>query len=331
MKSSVYLFHGGTLARQQNTLRYSSEDKRPRFFPVVSTQDIHLFGEATLNTSALNFLSQRNIPLHVYNYYGSYSGSYLPRESSANGILTLQQANCYNDVNFRLNLAKQIINGALINIKKVAQYYARRGVNTEAALKKLIDIDKALEKVNSIEGLMAKEGNTREAYYSVWDNILKDKSFPFERRSRRPPKNPLNALISFGNTMLYTTCLTEIFSTHLDPRIGYLHATNERNFSLHLDISELFKPIIVDRVIFTLINKKMLNLSHFKEQNGGTYLNSEGRKIFLRNFDERLKKSIRLVGEHKSVSYRTVIRKECYKIEKYLTKNKPYEPFVAEW
>ena len=331
MKNSVYLFHGGTLSRQQNTLRYSSENKRPRFFPVISTQDIHLFGEATLNTSALNFLSQRNIPLHVYNYYGSYAGSYLPREASANGLLTLQQANCYNDSSFRLDLARQIVKGALANIQKVVQYYARRDIDTQVALKKLTDVDKKLEKVNSIESLMAIEGGTREAYYSVWDNILKDGNFPFERRSRRPPENPLNALISFGNTILYTTCLTEIFSTHLDPRIGYLHATNERNFSLHLDVSELFKPIIVDRVIFTLINKKMLNLSHFKEENGGTYLNSEGRKIFLQSFDERLKTTIKLVGEHKSVSYRTVIRKECYKLEKHLMKSKSYQPFVAEW
>ena len=331
MKNSVYLFHGGTLARQQNTLRYSSEAQRPRFFPVMSTQDIHLFGESTINTKALNFLSQNSIPIHVYNYYGSYAGSYLPRESNANGLLTLKQATCYNDFSFRLDLAKQIVKGALANIQKVVQYYAKRDVDTKAALTKLADVDNKLEKANSIEVLMSIEGSTREAYYSVWDNILKDKNFPFERRSRRPPHNALNALISFGNTMLYTSCLTKIFSTHLDARIGYLHATNERNFSLHLDVSEIFKPIIVDRVIFTLLNKKMLNLDHFKEQNGGIYLTAEGRKIFLHNFDERLKKTLKLAGEHKSVSYRTLIRRECYKLEKHLTKDKPYEPFVAQW
>lgn len=89
---------------------------------------------------------------------------------------------------------------------------------------------------------MAVEGNAREIYYSAFDIIVDNEDFAFAKRTRRPPQNRLNALISFGNSLLYVTVLGEIYRTHLDPRIGFLHATNFRRFSLNLDVAEIFKP-----------------------------------------------------------------------------------------
>src|SRR5690606_32259146 len=107
-----------------------------------------------------------------------------------------------------------------------------------------------LPQQNSVEELMAVEGHAREAYYSTFDYIIGDDDFRFEKRSQRPPLNRLNALISFGNSLCYTIALSEIYKTYLDPRIGYLHATNFRRFSLNLDLAEIFKPIFVDHLIF---------------------------------------------------------------------------------
>jgi len=89
-----------------------------------------------------------------------------------------------------------------------------------------------IEGITTIPNLMQLEGEVRKVYYG---------GFPFERRTKRPPQNPLNAMISFGNSLLYTTILGEIYRTHLDPRIGYLHESNRRSFSLNLDIAEVFK------------------------------------------------------------------------------------------
>ena len=119
--------------------------------------------------------------------------------------------------------------------------------------------------------------------------------------------------------------------THLDPRIGFLHTANFRRFSLNLDVAEIFKPILSDRVIFSLVNKGMLKEKHFLRELGGLYLNDEGRKIFIEEMEKKLNSTIRHRKLKRNVSYRTLIRMEIYKIEKHLLGEEEYEPFVARW
>jgi len=178
---------------------------------------------------------------------------------------------------------------------------------------------------------MAIEGNIREQYYYAFDRILDNEHFIFEERTKRPPKNRLNALISFGNSLIYTYCLSEIYQTHLDPRIGFLHATNFRRFTLNLDVAEIFKPIIADRVIFTVINKGMLKKQHFEQKLNGVVLNDKGREIFIREMDERISSTIQHKELGRNVSYRQMIRLELYKIQKHLMGEKEYKPFISNW
>lgn len=178
---------------------------------------------------------------------------------------------------------------------------------------------------------MAIEGNIREVYYNSFDRIVNDENFSMDERSKRPPKNRMNALISFGNSLLYTTVLSEIYKTHLDPRIGYLHSTNFRRFTLNLDVAEVFKPIIVDRVIFYLLNKQMIKPSDFDQRLGGLYLKEGGRKTFIEKFEERLNTTIKHRKIGKEVSYRRLIKLELYKLEKHLINEEEYEPFISEW
>jgi CRISPR-associated protein Cas1 len=178
---------------------------------------------------------------------------------------------------------------------------------------------------------MAIEGNIREQYYYAFDVILNDKHFIFESRTKRPPKNRLNALISFANSILYTVCLSEIYQTHLDPRIGFLHTTNFRRFTLNLDVSEVFKPIIADRVVFALINKGIIKPQHFEEKLDGIVLNEKGKELFIKEMDERLKSTFEHKKLGRNVSYRHLIRLELYKIEKHLIGEEEYKPFVTGW
>jgi CRISPR-associated protein Cas1 len=131
--------------------------------------------------------------------------------------------------------------------------------------------------------------------------------------------------------LLYTTVLSEIYKTHLDPRIGFLHTTNFRRFTLNLDVAEIFKPIIVDRIIFQILNKGMIKLNDFNAELGGLYLKEGGRKVFIEKFEERLATTIKHRNIGKDVSYRRLVRIELYKIEKYLMGEEVYEPFVSEW
>jgi CRISPR-associated protein Cas1 len=130
---------------------------------------------------------------------------------------------------------------------------------------------------------------------------------------------------------MYTIALSEIYKTHLDPRIGFLHATNFRRFSLNLDIAEIFKPIIVDRLIFKLVNKNIIKSQHFEKRLNGIVLNEKGRELFIREMDERLKTTVKHKSLGRNVSYRTLIQLELYKIEKHLMSEGEYEPYVSGW
>lgn len=330
MKASVYIFSNGELKRQQNTLRFDGP-KGMRVVPVETTSEIHIFGEVDLNTRMLNFLTQQNIPLHLYNYYGYYAGSYMPREQYVSGYLTLQQANHYNDFASRLAIAQAFVLGAMRNLEKVLMYYARRGSDTSAALEAVRSSQILVFQQYDISTLMALEGNARSAYYEAWDAILNNSDFKFEKRSKRPPLNRVNALISFGNSLMYVTCLSEIYRTHLDARIGFLHTTNYRRYSLNLDLAEIFKPIVIDRVIFTLLNKGMLGANSFERDSGGIFLKESARQTFLKAYDARLKDTLMVPRLKRHVSYKRLIRMECYKLEKHLLGDEPYVPYVARW
>jgi CRISPR-associated endonuclease Cas1 len=119
--------------------------------------------------------------------------------------------------------------------------------------------------------LMALEGRIRESYYQSF-NVILNLPEPFQRRERRPPTNPINALISFGNSLLYATTLSEIYRTQLNPTVSFLHEPSARRYSLSLDLSEIFKPIIVDRTIFKVVNERMIQMDDFDRDLNYCYL-----------------------------------------------------------
>lgn len=159
--------------------------------------------------------------------------------------------------------------GAAHNMQKVLSYY-----KIENDIGQILN---DLHSCNEITEFMNVEGRIRAHYYEKMDLILPD-GYKMEGRSRRPPENMINALISFGNSLIYSTVLTEIYNTQLNPTISYLHEPSERRYSLALDLSEIFKPILVDRLIFYLINKKMLQEKDFERDLNYCLLNDQGRK-----------------------------------------------------
>ncbi len=144
---------------------------------------------------------------------------------------------------------------------------------------------------------------------------------------RRPPENELNALISFGNTILYNLVASLLYRSSLDIRIGFLHATTgTRAEALNLDIAEIFKPLLVDRVIFSLINKRTVTGDHFhRVSNNGVYLTSDGIQLFLSAFYEKLDTVITVGKDRKN--YHQVLRDEIAALTRYFRNREPYKPF----
>jgi len=329
-KKTIYIFQNGELKRKDNTLYFEGEEGR-KYIPVEDTKELFIFGEIRLNKSFLDFCSQKEIVIHFFNYYGYYTGSFYPREHLNSGYMILKQAEHYLDENKRFTLAKMFVQGAARNILRVLKYYRSREKDVQNNIDTIENLAADLDKMKTIPELMAYEGNMRESYYKGFDKILEDEDFVFVKRSKRPPENRLNALISFGNSLLYTQILSEIYQTHLDPRIGYLHTTNFRRFTLNLDVAEIFKPILVDRVIFSLVAKKQLDKNNFVKAMGGIVMNDSGKKVFLKEWEEKLASTIKHRTLEREVSYRRLLRLELYKVEKHFINEEVYDPFAALW
>jgi len=330
MKKSIYIFSDGDLIRKDNTLRFLCEE-RQQYLPVEDIAEIYAFGEINITKKLLELLSQKEIILHYFNYYGYYMGTFYPREHYNSGYMILKQAQCYSDMDRRLILAKQFIKGSLENIRIVLKYYENRGKEIDS-YRKAVELDlERIEEQPDIERLMAVEGHARESYYKSFDEILGVPAFEFDHRTRRPPQNYLNTLISFGNSVMYTVVLSEIYKTHLDPRIGFLHSTNFRRFSLNLDVAEIFKPIIIDRAILSCVGKRQIKESDFKKDYEGILLKDSGKQVFLQEMEKRLENTIEIKALKRNVSYRRLIRMELYKLEKDLMGEVPYEPFLSRW
>ncbi len=336
MKSTVYIFNSGVLKRENDTLLFEQEDPDTkeiikRFIPVENVREIFIFGEVTLNKRLLEFLTQKEIMLSFFNYYDYYIGSYYPREHYNSGYMILKQAEHYMDTAKRLRLARKFVEGAAKNSLKVLKYYNRREKDLETVIDEIEAMVPLIQGENGIEGLMALEGKIKKSYYSAFNTIIVNPAFEFSGRSKRPPRDNINALISFSNSMIYTAVLSEIYRTHLDPRIGFLHTSNFRRFSLNLDAAEIFKVVIGDRCIFSLINKNIIQEDDFEKSLNGITLNDKGKRKFLEHLEERYKDTIMHYKLKKEVSYRRLIRMELYKIEKHLMGEENYEPFVMEW
>ena len=320
-KKNYYILSEGILKRKENTIYFVNEKgKKP--IPINKVYSIYAYGQITFSSQVMSLLSKNGVPIHFFNYYGFYSGSYYPRETLLSGDLLVKQADYYLNIQKRLVLAKLFVEGAANNILKVLAYY-----KIENNIKETLS---ELNSTNKITEIMNIEGRIRSEYYSKFDEILPD-DFKMEGRSRHPPKNMINSLISFGNSMMYSTVLTELYNTQLNPTISYLHEPSERRFSLSLDLSEIFKPIFVDRLIFYMVNKRILSKKDFNEDLNCCLLNDKGRNKFIKEYNKRLEKTIKHKKLKKNVSYQRLIRLEAYKLKKHILDIEKYDPFVSWW
>jgi CRISPR-associated protein Cas1 len=228
-----------------------------------------------------------------------------------------------------MEIARKFIDGAAHNMIKNLRYYEKRGRDMEPMIEIMEDYQKGIKNAEETSNLMGIEGNIRKIYYEAFNLIVKD--FEMEGRSMQPPRSEINALISFGNMLCYSQCLRAIHQTQLNPVISFLHAPGERRFSLSLDIAEIFKPILVDRVIFKVLNKKIITESSFDKKLNRVLLNENGRKLFISHFEERLNETIKHRTLNREVSYKHLIKLECYKLAKHLLGMEEYQVFKMWW
>lgn len=351
MKQSLYIFSNTFLKRKDNTLLFEIDDcgapssdldtyetefeeellnsRDPDFYgkknyiPIENVDSIYAFGDIRLNSVFIHFLSRHQIPMHVFNYYGSYSGTFLPKDKSGSGNILLKQVNAFNEEIKRLTIASKILNAGFQNMIINMEYYSKRGCPVKHEMEKINEISNKSLNADSVNSLLGYEGMIRNIYYSAWEKMLKYET-GFSSRISRPPRGMVNALISFGNMMMYSVCLNEILRTQLSPFIGYIHQPGDNKHSLAYDIAEIFKPMIIDKVIFRMLNLGMIKEKDFKSLDGFYYMKDNPKKKFVEEINQKLTSTFSF--NNKTISFKTLVRLECYELIKFIKGEKEYSP-----
>lgn len=335
MKKTYYLFNPGRMSRRDNTLKFipinaEGLEGPPKYIPIEGVSDLFCFGSLDANSSLYNFLGKAGVAVHFFDYYEHYTGSFSPKEYLLAGKMQIEQTKCYINKKRRLEIAQKFVSGAAFNIVKNLKYYNNRDRDLGDVLEGINRYIPVIETVHEIDELMGIEGNIRQTYYKAFDEII-TADFRMENRDKRPPKNEINALISFGNMLCYSLCLSQIYHTQLNPTISFLHEPGYRRYSLALDLAEIFKPLLVDRLIFRMLNKKEIQAKDFEHQINGCLLNEIGRKAFVRAWEERINETFMHPTLKRNVSYKHLIKLECYKLTKHILKLEEYKPFKSRW
>ena len=324
MKKPLYLTTEGILKREGNTIYFVNKEMK-RALPVENIVEVNCLAHITVRSGAAYYLMNLGVPVHFFNKYGFYVGSIYPREKLNSGLVIVKQVEHYLNKEKRMYIAGEMVKGIKENILKNLKYYKKRKKDVELFIEK---IENVKVEGNDIVDIMNREAQIWSYYYKSFNSFLR--GFEMKRRVYHPPEDELNALISFGNSLLYTATLSEIYNTYLHPSVSYLHEPSERRFSLALDIADIFKPVIVERVIFTLVNNNIIKKSDFDKEMG-YYLKDSARKKFLEVYDEKMRTTIMHKQLKRKVSYRRLIRLEAYKLVKHILGDKKYKSFRMWW
>lgn len=324
-----FILNNGKLYRKDNNIYFDKFDEQnlvvdTKILPINGIDEIYILGKVELDTYTMSFLSTNNILLHIFSAHGSFRGNFYPNSPNSvnkSGFVFLNQLRSFDDEIKRVAIAKEITRARMKNaanncIKKAVKFETQKYLN-------------ALDKASSIAEIMACEGAFAKEYYQKWNEIIKDqKSFKFITRSKRPPTDKINAFISYVNTRIYNVCLSEIYKTELDPRISFLHEPNYRSLSLHLDLAEIFKPLIGDNLIFNMLNRKEITPKDFKTNAGRIRFSNDAVQKIELNMIKSLTSVVSLGKQN--LTYRQIIRREANRIKKCICENYPYEGFVGE-
>lgn len=290
-----------------------------REIPIRDLDRLILSESVQITSAALAALMRADIPVNLLAWNGQFLGGFLPA-TNRHGQARLRQYRHTLDPAFALPMAGRIVTAKLYNQRRVLQriHTARQAAEPKspdpdagtdnvipAALAWLDGLFASIRGCPTVDELRGYEGAASARYFQAWGTLL-PAAFPFERRSTRPPHNPVNACISFGATLLYSEAVAFLHAHGLDPALGLLHATEDGRWSLALDLIEPFRPVLVEALALDLFSHQILGEAHFEPRNGGIYLNDDGRRRFILQYERRMERQF--LSE--SVGHRTTLRQQ---------------------
>jgi CRISP-associated protein Cas1 len=261
-------------------------------------EQILIFGKSQVTTQVIRACIHQDIPIVYLSRMGYCYGRIIPIERGYRQLFRYQQLLELGD---RLTIARKIVKAKIRNSRVILQRQARKqdSESVKLAVSTLDYLSQQAETASNHERLMGFEGASAASYFSALGECLTNDDFVFMARSRRPPLNPVNAMLSFGYQVLWNHLLALIEIQGLDPYQGCLHEGSYRHAALASDLIEEFRAPIIDSLTLYLVNKKVINSEDFAYHDGGCFLNDSGRKKYLGALVQRMEEEITIESGEK--------------------------------
>ena len=330
--STLYLLEqGAKLVKEHKKLVVEKDGKVLLEIPEFKIDRVLLFGNVQITTQAMKFLLESGIETALFNIYGKLVGKLTPIESK-NVFLRVAQYECSKDENFKLSIAKTIVEGKIKNAKVMLQRYVRNHPDEIDFNELLKNLDSCLEelpnktKVSTVIGI---EGRSSAIYFDAFGKMFR-KELQFTVRTRRPPLDPVNSLLSLGYTLITNEMFSLVSAIGFDPYIGFLHGLEYGRPSLALDLIEEFRHAVVDRLTLELINKETLKLDDFETKEEGVYLKDDARKKYFFYYEKRILTCIQDNDTKEEINFRKIFLKQVQNFSKTIEGKVPYSPFLIK-
>lgn len=325
MKYEYVIDNVGELSRIDNSLVFISDSIR--YIPIESVESISIYSKIIIHSSVYSLLSKYNIKCHFFSFYGFYNGSYISNSFKDSNTL-FNQVLCINDSAKHLEVCKSLLYANLTNSLNLVKYYTRKYKNLDLIINKF-NID-SINLCSCVNELLLLEAINKKNYYSIFKEMISNQNFSFTSRVFNPPDNRINALMSYGYSLLYTTVLNSLINSKLYHSLSFIHSRHKTSIGLVFDISDIFKPII-DRLIIRLIRTKVILEDHFSFVDNKCYLNKDGKILFYNEYHSLLLKTLFVKRYNKNISYKQLINKEIHNLSNFINNNEKYKPFIMKF
>ena len=336
MMSTLYISQqDATLRKVDERLKVTLHKDQILDVPMIKVSQVVLYGRITVTAATVAALLERQIDLCYLTQHGKFLGRLEP-DFSKNALLRREQHRAASDEVRCLQFARSFVNGKLRNMRTWLMRLNRKLDSSSASLENAANRIKlacdAVETAATLDQVRGHEGEGSAAYFAVFNELLKSEEFSFEKRVRRPPTDPVNSLLSFGYTLLMNDIASAVKIVGFDPYVGYLHADRYGRPSLPLDLMEEFRPVIVDSVVVSAINKGDLTRQDFQEELGHVFrLTPEGRLKFLRLYEERKATEFKHPVLQQKITYQRCFEQQARFLAKTLQGElEQYPPFLIK-
>ena len=311
------LRQGATVGKSGDNLTVKVKGKLEATIRLMDISSLSLYGNAQVTAQALSVLMDRGIPVCHFSYGGWLRGITVG-QTHKNIELRIKQFTAATDDRASLKLAQDIVLAKIRNSVVMIRRNHRDPHPT--ALAELQRLVRSVRSTDSLQSLLGIEGTAARVYFANFSGMLKTDlaEFNFQARNRRPPADPVNAVLSFLYSMLMRQVVTTLLAVGFDPYLGFYHQPRYGRPSLALDMAEEFRPIVADSVAITLLNNDELKPHDFIGRSGAVSLTQQGRRTVVSGFERRMNQTIRHPLFSYSVSYRRILEVQARLLGRYL-------------